>query len=501
MKIVIDYGVPGHRRHFERLSASLAAREIEVTEVASYYHTLGYSYFEITGATHNDFALLHGKYDSRPVGHLRYLLRCLVDALHYHQEWANNFSFLRERAVNMLVHALNVVGGVEVNRDSVCNELGSLSKTKVSSIINFLTEIDSRIPASPATVNFVRSYSADVWVFTQLVFTQYAQSDYLLAAKQLGIPTVYTPFSWDNLTTKGRLSIAPDHFLAWNQNQLRELSFHGFDVNSLNAKSIGSFRFEVNQASGFEPLTASGKRKVRILYLGSSNLVSLAEEDFFVRWYESIRSASDSRLSSALITLRPHPRNYQRFLNNIGAVSEGISVSKPTGINDTQSLNKLLRECDLVVASNTSAELEAAMAGHVIFTVVGANSNRELRQTFHFQHLSDEKSGIKILAEDLDTHVCQLVSCLDEPARYTGKAQRFVESFIFGGDMTCSVEDKFLRYLPNILHKRPERSLESANRRFAGSKDVIDNLAFELAYRFGGNIFLKLLGALRSSRG
>jgi hypothetical protein len=45
----------------------------------------------------------------------------------------------------------------------------------------------------------------------------------VLAAKSLGIPTATFIFSWDNLTSKGRISAPFDHYLVWSDLMKREL--------------------------------------------------------------------------------------------------------------------------------------------------------------------------------------------------------------------------------------------------------------------------------------
>ena len=45
----------------------------------------------------------------------------------------------------------------------------------------------------------------------------------VLAARDLGIPTATLIFSWDNLTSKGRIVAPFDHYLVWSELMRSEL--------------------------------------------------------------------------------------------------------------------------------------------------------------------------------------------------------------------------------------------------------------------------------------
>jgi hypothetical protein len=66
----------------------------------------------------------------------------------------------------------------------------------------------------------------------------------VLAAKQLGIPTATFIFSWDNLSTKGRIAAPFDHFLVWSEHMKRELRHFYPDVPEDRIHVIGTPQFE-----------------------------------------------------------------------------------------------------------------------------------------------------------------------------------------------------------------------------------------------------------------
>ncbi|MCA1605314.1 MAG: hypothetical protein LC775_07560, partial [Acidobacteria bacterium] len=66
----------------------------------------------------------------------------------------------------------------------------------------------------------------------------------VLAARSLGIPTATFIFSWDNLTSKGRISAPFDHYLVWSEHMRRELLRYYPDVSSEQIHIVGTPQFD-----------------------------------------------------------------------------------------------------------------------------------------------------------------------------------------------------------------------------------------------------------------
>src|SRR5262245_17516658 len=66
------------------------------------------------------------------------------------------------------------------------------------------------IPAAPEFETFLRDEAPDILLVTPLVTFESYQTDYMKAAHRLGIPVMFIPFSWDNLTNKGLMRVQPD---------------------------------------------------------------------------------------------------------------------------------------------------------------------------------------------------------------------------------------------------------------------------------------------------
>lgn len=66
----------------------------------------------------------------------------------------------------------------------------------------------------------------------------------VLAARSLGIPTASFIFSWDNLTSKGRIAAPFDHYLVWSEHMRDELLRFYPDVSRERIHVVGTPQFD-----------------------------------------------------------------------------------------------------------------------------------------------------------------------------------------------------------------------------------------------------------------
>ncbi len=66
----------------------------------------------------------------------------------------------------------------------------------------------------------------------------------VLAARSLGIPTATFIFSWDNLTSKGRIAAPFDHYLVWSDQMRRELVRYYPDIADDRIHIVGTPQFD-----------------------------------------------------------------------------------------------------------------------------------------------------------------------------------------------------------------------------------------------------------------
>jgi hypothetical protein len=66
----------------------------------------------------------------------------------------------------------------------------------------------------------------------------------VLAAKSLGIPTATFIFSWDNLSTKGRIAAPFDHYLVWSDHMRQDLLKYYPEVQDQQIHIVGTPQFD-----------------------------------------------------------------------------------------------------------------------------------------------------------------------------------------------------------------------------------------------------------------
>lgn len=66
----------------------------------------------------------------------------------------------------------------------------------------------------------------------------------VLAAKDLGIPTATFIFSWDNLTSKGRIAAPFDYYFVWSNHMKRELLTYYPDISPHRVFVVGTPQFD-----------------------------------------------------------------------------------------------------------------------------------------------------------------------------------------------------------------------------------------------------------------
>ena len=287
-------------------------------------------------------------------------------------------------------------------------------------------ELERAIPPEPALEQAVSDLGVDaVLMVTRCVLGGH-DPDVLKVARRLGLPSIMLVWSWDNLSSKATLNEHPDLLLVWNEIQVREaVGFHGIPAERVLALGAANFdRFFEELAEIEAPQRADDRP--RLLYLGSSRKVVPDETVVFRRWLAAIRGSADARLRDAEVVVRPHPASsrWDRW-----EPPDGVRLSLPEAKIETSTLSQLLVEADAVVALNTSAEIEAAIAGTPVLTFRAGDAARGQEGSLHFHYLLEEAGGFVLDARTLESHVARLSAVLrgehdPEPAR------RFVESFV-----------------------------------------------------------------------
>jgi hypothetical protein len=292
------------------------------------------------------------------------------------------------------------------------------------------------IPTDPGFETFVREERPDLVVVTPLVTFESYQTDYVKAAHSLGIPVVFIPFSWDNLTNKGLVRVQPDRVLVWNDVQQKEaIELHGCAPE--NVVITGAARFDDffdrrPSTSRAEFCADYGLDPARpmLLYLGSSQLTGPNEMELVRRWAESIRRSDDPLVRDASILLRPHPalRNSYASVDysDLGHMAVSLSASR----NADQELYDSLHHAHAAIGLNTSAMLEAAIVGRPVHTLVIPGFDEGQLGTMHFYYLVEAYGGLATIARDFDEHHRQLAGVLAGEPQVSPRSRAFAQAFL-----------------------------------------------------------------------
>jgi hypothetical protein len=331
----------------------------------------------------------------------------------------------RRRSVRRLLDVLEHPDVDELSRRAVDVQLPPDIASALSAALG---QVERLLPPIPGLEEALSELDADAVLVLSRCGINGPDRDLIKAARRLGIPSALLVWSWDNLSSKAVLNEHPDRMLVWNQVQAREaVEMHGVPeerISVVGAAKLDSFFEEL--ATHRRQTEDGGSADARILYLASSRAVVKDEAKVVERWLAAIRSADDPRLRRARVVVRPHPGKATRSFEAWEPADEHVSLDDP----QSSPLVAALVEADLVVALNTSAELEAGIAGLPVVTLRAGADALGQEGSAHFHYLLEANGGFVRDTHDLDAHV-QLLSAIlagdgFDRSELFGSAERFV---------------------------------------------------------------------------
>ena len=340
---------------------------------------------------------------------------------------------------------------------------------------------ESLIPSEHYYELFIRSHAPDVVLVTPLIDFGSYQTDYVKSARRLGIPVVFLPFSWDNLTNRGLVRIAPDRTLVWNELQKREaVTYH--DVPASDVIVTGAPRFDdffMMQPTSREQFFARAgldPSKPFLLYLCSSYFVAPDEVGFVREWVRSVRT--DAALRACGILVRPHPANTDAWSSAHFRDIENASVwTEQPRVQADPALCDSLHYAAAVVGLNTSAMIEAGILGKSVFTIEAPEFAGGQEQTLHFHHLLARNGGLVEVAQDLSEHLRQVTDALANPEAGRARSRRFIESFVRPRGIDRPVAPIVVDEI-ELIAKLPKRRHRQALWRQAGGRVLLAALKY-----------------------
>lgn len=323
-------------------------------------------------------------------------------------------------------------------------------------------------PCDSAFGRFIEAHAADLLLVTPLVEFGSYQTDYVKCAHRLGIPVVFLPFSWDNLTNRGLIRVPPDRVLVWNAHQRREaIDLHGVPADRV--VMTGAPRFDEffamqpsNSRENFCARLGVDPGRPFVLYVCSASFIAPREVPFVRHWVGELRSrAGEGWLRDCGVLVRPHPANADEWESADLSDLPGVAVWNRRGVmNADQALFDSLFHSDAVVGLNTSAMIEAAIVGRPVFTIAVPEFAGGQDGTLHFRYLLVNNGGVVTASESFEEHVRQLQAAPSRAAETLDRSRRFLHDFVRprGMDTPASriMVEEIVR--AGALRKRHDRS-------------------------------------------
>ena len=368
-----------------------------------------------------------------PMGHSGWValaawLRRSIDYLRYLEPRYRDATKLRARAARKAPKAMRRLG----------NAAGLAGPWGVTGLRRGLQLLEGCLPPPPHLGRFLEEQQPDVLLLAHLLPIGTTHADYLRAAKRLGIRTVFPVRGWDNLTNKGLLRDAPDQVLVWNDLQAREAEeLHRIPADHITlvgaALCDGWFDWSTSR-SREEFCREVGLRADRpiVLYVCSSGFVAKDEVGFVRGWIERLRARGEP-FAEAGFLVRPHPLNAAQWAD---ADLDGPQVrvwprfgEAPHDEDSRRNFYDSIYHSAAVVGINTTAQIESAIVGRPVHTLLAEEFRDTQQGTLHFHYLKADEFGLLYVGRDFEEHAEQLEESL-AGREDDGRNERFLRRFV-----------------------------------------------------------------------
>jgi hypothetical protein len=303
-----------------------------------------------------------------------------------------------------------------------------------------LMRFERLMPTSERLVEYLRSHRPDVLVLASLTYSRSQQLDLLKAARTLKIPVAAAILSWDHLSSKALLHMAPDSVIVWNEVQKDEaIRMHGLpgDRIMLTGAQCYDQWFTRTPARSIEAFCRTvGLRpdKPFVLWVHSalSPTPDPPEPILVTRWIEALRRSADPRLREMGVLVRPHPERLKEWAGVSLDRFENVAFygRNPIDADAKDDYFDSLYYSRAVIGLVTSAFLEAAIVGRPVLTFTLPEYRMHQEEMIHFRYLMNVEGGLLRMAADLDEHFRQLSEAVALDGARDERNRRFLRAFI-----------------------------------------------------------------------
>jgi hypothetical protein len=299
--------------------------------------------------------------------------------------------------------------------------------------------LERLVPPDPSCAKKLARWKPDLLVVTPMVDFNFIQVDFAKAARAAGIPTVLAVASWDNLSNKGLVHVAPERTVLWNAIQREEaVRMHRLDRKRIVCTGAQPFDHWFEMAPGTSRAAFCAQvggldpDKPIMLYLCSSAFICRDEVSFVREWLAAVRASDDPQVRTANVLIRPHPSNVIQW-RDAEFEDPQVAVWPRGGAQVVDAARKQayfdsLHHAALIVGINTSGFIEAGIVGRRTLTLATEHFADTQEGTLHFHYLVE--GGLLTVARSFPEHVRQVSETLADPGRAQAEVRAFIESFV-----------------------------------------------------------------------
>jgi hypothetical protein len=303
-----------------------------------------------------------------------------------------------------------------------------------------LKRLERSMPRSASMRSWLEGLAPDAIVLTSLTFSRSSAIDQLKAARGLGVPTAAAIMSWDHLSSKALVHIAPDRTFVWNDVQKREaIQMHGLPPESIVVTGAQCYDqwFERRPSRTRDAFCADmglDASRPFVLYVCSamSPMPTPVEPRLVKEWVTAVRASSDPVLRDVGVLVRPHPERLKEWADLTLDGLPNVVVHGGTPIDSSSKADYFdaLIFSRAVVGLCTSAFLEAAIAGRPVLTLLLPAYRMHQNGMAHFRYLLNVEGGLLHAAPDISTHLRDLSDVLAQPDEREERNKRFLTAFV-----------------------------------------------------------------------
>ena len=354
-----------------------------------------------------------------------------------------------------------------------------------SPVAGTLKWLERSMPRSASMRSWLEDLAPDAVILTSLTFSRSSAIEQLKVARGLGIPTAAAIMSWDHLSSKALLHIAPDRTFVWNEVQKREaIGMHGLPPESIIVTGAQCYdqwfdREPSRTRDAFCADMGLDPSRPFVLYVCSamSPVPTPVEPQFVKEWVTALRTSADPLLRDVGVLIRPHPERLKEWTDVSVEAFDNVVVHGGTPIDSTSRADYFdaLIFSHAVVGLCTSAFLEAAIAGRPVLTLLLPAYRMHQDGMAHFRYLLEVEGGLLHAALEMSTHLRDLSEVLSRGAEREEKNIRFLTAFVRPNGLRTPATPTFVSAVEQLA-ARP-RKVDPRFARATATQSVVRSIA------------------------